>query len=102
MSFPTSFPTRSPDVLPCSFDLLRDNLGGPRSAFPHTVFVAAGTQADAAKHNYIAVVKLAKLGQGRHGKFAPNSEDESDDDMSGDEMEQETAPGEEPAQMHYR
>lgn len=30
---------------PClSFDFVRDELGGPRSAFPHTVFMVAGTQ----------------------------------------------------------
>lgn len=27
-----------------SFDLLRDHLGAPRSAFPHTLFMVAGTQ----------------------------------------------------------
>jgi len=27
-----------------SFDLLRDHLGGPRAAFPHTLFMVAGTQ----------------------------------------------------------
>ena len=30
---------------PClSFDLLRDHLGAPRAAFPHTLFAVAGTQ----------------------------------------------------------
>ncbi len=30
---------------PClSFDTVRDDLGGPRSTFPHTVFMVAGTQ----------------------------------------------------------
>ena len=30
---------------PClSFDVLRDHLGGPRAAFPHTLFMVAGTQ----------------------------------------------------------
>jgi hypothetical protein len=30
---------------PClSFDVLRDHLGAPRSAFPHTLFMVAGTQ----------------------------------------------------------
>lgn len=31
-----------------SFDLLRDHLGAPRSAFPHTLFMVAGTQVGAA------------------------------------------------------
>jgi ribosome assembly protein RRB1 len=30
---------------PClSFDFVKDDLGGPRSTFPHTVFMVAGTQ----------------------------------------------------------
>lgn len=30
-----------------SFDLLRDHLGAPRAAFPHTLFMVAGTQVGA-------------------------------------------------------
>lgn len=57
-------------LLTCSFDIIRDELGGPRSTFPHTLSLVAGTQAASAKLNYIAFVKLSKLGQGRHGKKA--------------------------------
>ncbi|GFR42565.1 hypothetical protein Agub_g3463 [Astrephomene gubernaculifera] len=70
---------------PClSFDILRDDLGGPRSAFPHTVYLVCGTQAATARQNYVAFLKLAQLGQGRHGKKAAASDDEDSDDDSDD------------------
>lgn len=54
---------------PClSFDLLRDHLGAPRSAFPHTLFLVAGTQAASLKNNYLAVMKVSNLTQGKHGQ----------------------------------
>ena len=63
---------------PClSFDLLRDHLGGPRSAFPHTLFMVAGTQASNAKLNYLGIMKVSNLTQGKHGKVrgaAPRGE----------------------------
>jgi hypothetical protein len=128
---------------PClSFDFVKDDLGGPRSTFPHTVFMVAGTQvstgaccrehagstaAPAAaapatppatwrlsrashrphphahqaanpRQNCLAVLRLADLGQGRHGKRpseraggsgsdsdsddADSSEDDDDDGSS--------------------
>ena len=76
---------------PClSFDVLRDHLGGPRAAFPHTLFMVAGTQAAQAKLNYLAVCKVAGLAQGRHGAAAAakrgkqeaGEESEEDDPMS--------------------
>ena len=51
----------------CSFDVVRDGLGGPRSAFPHTVTLAAGTQAATPKQNAVALMKLSNLVQGKHG-----------------------------------
>jgi hypothetical protein len=50
---------------PCSFDYLKDDLGAPRSTFPHSCFMVAGTQATSAKQNYVAFLRLANLGQGR-------------------------------------
>ncbi|KXZ51975.1 hypothetical protein GPECTOR_11g97 [Gonium pectorale] len=73
---------------PClSFDILKDDLGGPRSSFPHTVFLVAGTQAASARQNYVAFLRLARLGQGRHGKKAAADDDdeESDDDDDSDD-----------------
>lgn len=103
---------------PClSFDLVRDSLGAPRAAFPHTVFMVAGTQAAQARQNHIAVLKLASLGQGRHGKRdgkrrrggedGESSEDDSgseseggsDSEMDASDDEEDREP---PARMHYR
>ena len=55
-----------------SFDIVRDELGGPRSTFPHTITFAAGTQAAGARQNAVALVKLSNLGQGKHGAKAGN------------------------------
>ncbi|GBF94155.1 hypothetical protein Rsub_07142 [Raphidocelis subcapitata] len=73
---------------PClSFDLLRDGLGAPRAAFPHTVFMVAGTQAAQARANHIAVLKLAALGQGRHGKRDKGAGVDGGSSSSGDESD---------------
>lgn len=61
--------THTPPLLPlhsCSFDYLKDDLGAPRSTFPHQCFMVAGTQASTAKQNYVAFLRLANLGQGRY------------------------------------
>ncbi|GIL71749.1 hypothetical protein Vretimale_817 [Volvox reticuliferus] len=71
---------------PClSFDALKDDLGGPRSTFPHTVYLVCGTQAATARQNYVAFLKLAQLGQGRHGKKAAAEEDDDSDASSADD-----------------
>ena len=49
----------------CSFDVIKDQLGGPRSAFPHDMTVVAGTQAPLAKANYVALMRFSNLGQAR-------------------------------------
>jgi len=47
---------------PClSFDFIPDNLGMKRTKFPHTVFLAAGTQAAANQQNKIMILKLSDL-----------------------------------------
>ena len=51
----------------CSFDILQDGLGGPRSTFPHTITLVAGTQAANPRQNSLALMKLSNLGQGKHG-----------------------------------
>lgn len=103
---PTAYDCLHPFQLdwPClSFDMIKDDLGAPRSTFPHTLFLAAGTQAASAKQNYVAFVRLADLGQGRHGKKAQKEEEDSGSDMSEDEDEDERDEGQEaPPKMHYR
>ena len=54
-----------PAVAWCSFDVIKDALGGPRSAFPHDMTVVAGTQAPLAKANYVALMRFSNLGQAR-------------------------------------
>merc|ERR1711865_831341 len=56
---------------PClSFDVLRDNLGGNRDQFPHTLYMVAGTQADQAKNNRIVVARIWDLRSFGGGKPA--------------------------------
>ena len=109
----------------CSFDLAKDDLGAPRSTFPHTMFMVAGTQASSSRQNYVAFCKLAALGQGRHGKKESkkkgsgsdsDSDDESDSDDSmsssggsdksggGDDKDKEGGDKdkEPPPRLHYR
>lgn len=66
-----------------SFDLLKDDLGDERTGFPHTLYLVAGTQAERVQDNYMALLKLTGLSQGRHGK--PKAPAGSDDDMDDDD-----------------
>lgn len=45
--------------------MVRDQLGGPRRAFPHSMVMVAGTQAATARANYLALMRLSNLGQVR-------------------------------------
>ncbi len=79
----------------CSFDVLLDDLGGSRNSFPHTLYLAAGTQATGPRANHIAVVKLTNLGQGKHGSQAvPGSDDDSSESEDDDTAD--------PPQLHTR
>lgn len=65
---------------PClSFDIVRDNLGNERRAFPATVYSVAGTQAAQGreKENQIMVMKMSSLSRMDRGE---QSEDEDSDD----------------------
>ena len=46
------------------------------------MYVVAGTQAQHASQNYLSLMQLSDISQGRHGSNANN---DSDDDMSDDE-----------------
>ena len=78
---------------PClSFDVLRDALGEGRKAFPHAMYVVAGTQADAANKNCLVVARLTNLGQGRHGmRRGKNAKKSRHDDSSDDEDEEDSS-----------
>ncbi|CAM6100422.1 unnamed protein product [Calypogeia fissa] len=77
---------------PClSFDVARDGLGMMRNDFPHTLFMVAGTQADAGPNNAVVVAKLSNISGVRRGPKlatpmdADGEEDDSEDDSSSDE-----------------
>lgn len=83
-----------------SFDIVPDILGDDRRAFPHTLFMVAGTQASSSKLNYLAVMKVSNLTQGRHGAAAANKDgSDSDEDMPSDSDSDEEA---EEAHLHVR
>ncbi|RMZ76508.1 hypothetical protein DV738_g4932, partial [Chaetothyriales sp. CBS 135597] len=74
---------------PClSFDIVRDNLGQERKAYPRTVYAVAGTQAETAraKNNELYVLKLSSLSKMERGDQTDSeSDDDSDDeDVSSD------------------
>lgn len=47
----------------CSFDMIKDELGGPRIAFPHSLQFVAATQADNPQANFVAFAKVSSLRQ---------------------------------------
>lgn len=71
---------------PClSFDVLRDSLGAPRDQWPHTMFLAAGTQASSAKANTVAIMRLTSVSKThKPAKTAEAEDDESDSDSESD------------------
>ncbi|GAQ90837.1 hypothetical protein KFL_006910010 [Klebsormidium nitens] len=75
---------------PClSFDVVRDSLGEQRSAFPHTLYGVAGTQAGSAGGNSLAVMKLGNLTRMRR----PRGGDDEDDEDEGSSSDEEEAGG---------
>lgn len=68
-----------------SFDIIPDSLGGPRTAFPHTLTFVAGSQAPSTRMNSLSVCRVTGLGQLKTGKEAPRKEEgDSDDEDSSD------------------
>ena len=66
---------------PClSFDIVRDNLGDNRKAYPATVYAVAGTQAEAGreKENELMVMKLGGLSRMDRERDEDDSDDESE------------------------
>mmetsp|Transcript_44520 Transcript_44520/g.139647 ORF Transcript_44520/g.139647 Transcript_44520/m.139647 type:complete len:455 (-) Transcript_44520:1166-2530(-) len=60
-----------------SFDIIRDGLGERRGRFPHTMYMAMGSQASRPQDNKITIMKLSDL----HRTQAPDESDaESGDD----------------------
>jgi len=96
---------------PClSFDVLRDAATAARVAsvassastaktsttaaaaavasFPHTLFLAAGTQAATRSANSLSLLRLGRVGRGKHGPAALR-DDDSDDGLSSDSEDDE-------------
>ena len=68
---------------PClTLDVVRDGLGGPRSAFPHALTCVAGTQAGRGGTPEILVMATSDLGRQGHGPRAPRAGEESDESSS--------------------
>lgn len=88
---------------PClSFDVLRDEKGEGRTAFPHEMRLVAGTQADVGGKNALVVAKLTNLHQGKHGKKAAQKPDDSDEEMESSDSEDEEETEEERPRLHAR
>ena len=87
----------TPDWPALSFDFLRDDLGDARTRFPHSMLVAAGSQADRADRNKLTIMKLSDLCRtGAKQKTEKELEDEilgeeygREDDSDDDEEEEE-------------
>ena len=71
---------------PClSFDVVADALGDKRVEFPHCLSLVAGTQAAPGKHNYLAIIRLTNLTQGKHGAKNDKQKKEGDDGRESDD-----------------
>ncbi|KAG7296227.1 hypothetical protein JYU34_021337 [Plutella xylostella] len=75
---------------PClSFDIVDDNLGPNRDAFPMTAYMVAGTQASSTHLNNLIVIKMSNL----HSTSKPeNDESDSEDDDDDEEEDEEKKP----------
>ncbi len=76
----------TPEWPALSFDIVRDNLGESRTRFPHSMIVAAGSQADRADRNKLTIMKLSDLAR-TGGK--EKTEKELEDEILGEEYDKE-------------
>jgi len=74
---------------PClSVDIVRDDLGAQRTAFPLTAYVVAGSQAARVEDNRIYMMKWSKLYKtAKDGREDSEDEQDSEDEDSDDEHE---------------
>ena len=54
------------------------------ASFPHTLFLAAGTQAGTRSANSLSLLRLGRVGRGKHGPAALRGADSDDDGLSSD------------------
>ncbi|KAL8734624.1 MAG: hypothetical protein Q9181_003140, partial [Wetmoreana brouardii] len=72
---------------PClSFDIVPDQLGDNRKAYPATVYAVAGTQAESKKahQNELMIMKLSGLSRMDRGRDDDSDEDDDDEDENAD------------------
>ena len=81
---------------PClSFDIIKDNLGDDRKAYPATMYTVAGTQAENARtsDNQLMVMKFSGLSKMDRGDQGDLDDDDDDDDEDADPiLESKTIP----------
>ncbi|KAM0355299.1 hypothetical protein ACHAP4_007276 [Fusarium culmorum] len=80
---------------PClSFDIVRDNLGDNRKAYPATMYTVSGTQAETGKDadNQIMVMKFSGLSKMDRGDEGSDSEDDDDDEDADPILESKSIP----------
>jgi ribosome assembly protein RRB1 len=68
---------------PClSFDIIKDNMGNDRKAYPATMYAVAGTQAESRreKENQLMVMKFSGLSRMERDQDAEESSDEEEED----------------------
>ncbi|KAJ2365613.1 Ribosome assembly protein rrb1 [Coemansia sp. RSA 2611] len=70
---------------PClSFDFVPDSLGSSRSAFPHTMYAVAGTQAERAHQNQVLLLKWSQLHRTIHDDVDDEDKDDDVNDLDED------------------
>ncbi|KAI3632632.1 hypothetical protein MIR68_009738 [Amoeboaphelidium protococcarum] len=78
---------------PClSFDTVKDQFGDNRLQYPMSMYMVAGSQADAASNNRVYLMKVTRLHKTYSGKVVTgnnmNDSDNDDSDMDEDEVEE--------------
>ncbi|KAJ2125396.1 Ribosome assembly protein rrb1 [Coemansia sp. RSA 720] len=70
---------------PClSFDFVPDSLGNSRSAFPHTMYAVAGTQAERSYQNQVLLLKWSQLHRTIHDDMDDEDKDDDINDLDED------------------
>lgn len=85
--------TRHVTIFSLSFDILRDELGDGRTAFPHTLYLVAGTQAEKPGDNSIQLLRLTQLSRIQSGGHDGDDSDEDSSDSEDEGEEQVIKPG---------
>ncbi|XP_034250723.1 glutamate-rich WD repeat-containing protein 1 [Thrips palmi] len=78
---------------PClSFDIIKDNLGDNREAFPHTAYIVGGTQSPKKGDNCLLVIKMSNLVKTQIKDDDSSDEDDESEDEDNDEVSESKKP----------